>query len=244
MSLGWPIHNVSSKAEFWNHYFWQSEEQPKGEGYFELINHEEPVSEEHARQLRQYNVHKTKWHYCRLDVPLGDYSLRLQFDPLFGEISLVLSHHMGKTFQLGWDDQAHWHPHVLRCEELDLICQCIARQDDSLPHPGIPLILLCRSAPVTDSEDSEQALWTLREAWHSLGLFDAEQINKFLQVVDFRGTGVEWRRDERKRWVLLQEDEDPRVGLYTLRFSENPDFPFLQLSEALDAAQKIVWGEF
>jgi hypothetical protein len=241
MSLGWPIHSVSSKKEFWTDYFWESEIGPTGEGYVQLVNHEEPVSEEDAAQLRRYNIRRSKWHHCRLDVPLGENLLRLQFDPLLSAVYLFLSERSGKAIELGWDDQAHWHPHVLRCEELDLFCRCIARQDTSLPHPGVPLLLLCRFAPVTDSEDSERALFLLREAWHSLGLFTHDQIRKFLRSVDYRGTGVAWRQDNHQRWILhLDRDLHPDVGLYTLRCQENPDFPFDQLGAALQTARQLL----
>jgi hypothetical protein len=205
-----------------------------------LVNHEEPVSEEQAAQLRSYNVIRTKWQYCRLDVPLGGHRMRLQFDPLLNSVNLSLCDPSGKEFELGWDDQAHWHPHVLRCEELDLICRCVARQDPTLPHPGVTLLLFCRFAPVTDSEDSGRALSLLREAWQSLDLFDEPQICKFLKIVDYRGTGVEWRRDTQQNWVLhLDRDLHPRVGLYTLRCTDNPDFPFKPLAAALEEAARI-----
>ena len=239
MSLGWPIHSVASKREFWNDYFWQNDAGLVGD-YQDLVNHKEPLSTEQAAQLRRYNVNRSEWDYCRLDLPLGEYVLRLQFDPQISAVNLLLCDRSGKWIELGWDDQAHWHPHVLRCDELEVICRCIARQDSNLLHPGIPLLLLCRFTPITDSEDSERALSVLREAWHSIGLFDDAQINRFLVMVDYRGTGVEWRFEDNQRWMLyLDRNLHPKVGLYTLRCPENPDFPFEQLAAALTTARAI-----
>lgn len=38
---------------------------------------------------------------------------------------------------------------------LDLICKRVALRDPSLPHPGLPLLLLSRFAPITDSEKAD-----------------------------------------------------------------------------------------
>lgn len=237
MPLDWPIRSVISNAAFWRDYFWQSESSPAGDGYLAIVNHEEPVSAEKAAELRRYNVVRTKWQYCRLDIPLGKQRLRLKFDPQLSSVNLNLCDQSGKEFELGWDDQAHWHPHVLRCEELDKICRSVARQDASLPHPGVPLLLFCRFAPVTDSGDSEHAISLLREAWRSLDLFDDPQICEFLKMVDYRATGVEWRQDAQLDWALhLDRDLHSKVGLYTLRCKDNPDFPFKALVTALDEA--------
>lgn len=70
----------------------------------ELVNHEEPVSEEHAAQLRRYNVIGSKWHYCRSDAPMNGYRLRLQFDPLFSAVYLCLGDQALRAFELGWDN--------------------------------------------------------------------------------------------------------------------------------------------
>jgi hypothetical protein len=211
---------------------------PEG-GFRELVNYERPVTEEETLSLAAHGLRRTVWPYCRLDLPLGDSVLRLQFDPDIHEVTLLLIA-QGEKLQLGWDDQAHWHPHVLRFEELDLFCRCIARLDPSLPHPGVPLLMFCRFAPVTDSEKSARAITLLHEAWRSLGLFNPEQIGNFMRIVDYRGTGVEWRQDSHARWNLyLDRDLHPEIGLYTLRCGENPDFPHRHLAVALSKAREI-----
>ncbi|PWU18244.1 MAG: hypothetical protein C5B50_09605 [Verrucomicrobia bacterium] len=244
MSLDWPVRSIFSNVTFWKCYFWQEGYKLPPDGFLELVNHEEPVSPHQAAYLRQHNATRTKWRYCRLELPLEKHWLRLQFDPQCESINLSLGARSGKCIELGWDDQAHWHPHVLRCEELDLFCRCIAVKDPGLPHPGVSLLLFSRFAPVTDSEDSHRALSVLSEAWKSLKLFDDEEIADFLKMVDFRSTGVEWQRDQQLNWTLhLDRDLHPGTGLYTLRCAENPEFPFEQLRTALNEAAQIAGAQ-
>jgi len=130
---------------------------------------------------------------------------------------------------------------VLRCEELELISRCVARMDAGLPHPGVPLLLLCQFAPITDSEDGERALSLRSSAWRSLKLFNDEEIGQFLKIGDFRGTGVEWQCDGQGNWTLhLNEDQHPEAGLYSLRRQENDSFPFEHLADAMAEAARIV----
>src|SRR5262245_39038856 len=80
--------------------------------------------------------------------------------------------------QIAWDDEAHWHPHVFRWVELDNVCKRIASRSPDLAHPGIPLLLLFRFAPITSEEDYGLAQASLRSAFRHLSLFTDAQIDK------------------------------------------------------------------
>jgi hypothetical protein len=66
----------------------------------------------------------------------GGYSLVLDIDTGLGVVRLgVRTPDSAQTLELGWDDQAHWHPDALRWTELDLIARAAAVVD---PRCGIP----------------------------------------------------------------------------------------------------------
>jgi hypothetical protein len=107
----------------------------------------------------------------------------------------------------------------------------VEKLDASLRHPGLPLLLLYRFAPITDSEDGERAVSLLRRAWNDLRLFSEVEIAQFIERFDCRDQGFEWQMDHEKGWFLYQDDKlRHKKGLYTLRYLENPEFPFEQFN--------------
>jgi hypothetical protein len=124
----------------------------------------------------------------------------------------------GTAVEIAWDDLAHWHPHVLRWVELD----AIGRQVDA--HPGIPLLLLARFAPILTAADAEAALPLIDAAWrHADGQISAQ--NRLLEIIDFRETGARWQHVLGLGWCLEQNDGGERA-LYSLRVSDNSLFPW------------------
>ena len=172
------------------------------------------------------------------ESPDGD--IRFDVSPTAGlvldlaEPTLYLRHAGSeRPAQLGWDDEAHWHPHVLRWAELDAICRAVAINDPSLPHPSVPLLLLNRFAPVTVGDDAEAIFETLEQAWRGLDLFSDDEVAEFSRRYDYRAAGFVWRPDVECGW-LIHQDDTLRQGdeylhhadLYTLRLTRIPDFPF------------------
>ena len=239
MALNWPELSVATEAKFWTDYFWLTSIDRQEQGYVSLVNHEEPVSDDTIRIFQYHRLSPpSSFQYCRLDIPLGKEKLRLQFDPRFLEFNLSLCDSAENRAELAWDDQAAGHPDVLRWGELDLICRCVARLDTRFPHPGLPLLLLYRFAPLTMSEDCEWAIGLVRRAWIGLRLFTAEQIDQFIKLSDSREDGFEWRMDVEKGWYLHQEEGVRyKRDLYTLRHPDNSAFPFARLNAGLKAAQ-------
>jgi len=165
------------------------------------------------------------------------YALRFHLSDNIGSMALSLVHPgTGEPVELGWDDQAHWHPHVLRWEELDLVSRFMSRADPDFAHPGLTLLLLCRFAPicVNDAPDTVQPL--LGEAWRSLGILKDEQIQGHMEFVDRRQDGFCWRQGP-LGWTIDNDQGGPNAAdVYSLRNAENPEFPH----EPLTAYMKLL----
>lgn len=128
--------------------------------------------------------------------------------------------------EVAWDDQAHWHPHVLRWAELDAICRRIAARSSPYPHPGLPLLLLYRFAPLVSDAEYRRYVPLLEHAWGELGLFGPGDTAIFIDRVDFRGQFVEWQHNESVGWFVEQTARAER-DLYSLRILGNSEFPFV-----------------
>jgi hypothetical protein len=132
----------------------------------------------------------------------------------------------GVPIEVAWDDQAHWHPHVFRWTELDALCRRIAARSAEYPHPGIPLLLLYRFAPLTSESEYRAYRPFLEEGWATLALFTADEIAGFIDRVDYRGQGVEWSHTIGLGWTVDQIDPSAERNLYSLRARGNAEFPF------------------
>ncbi|MEH0844718.1 hypothetical protein V6U81_20240 [Micromonospora sp. CPCC 205711] len=143
---------------------------------------------------------------------------------------------------IGWDDMAHWHPFAFRWWELDLVCRAVATLDQSMPHPGPALVLLCRFVSVHDDDDVEQIASTMHTAFESLrpsgwtGYWP--NVTDWLARRDFRGHGVSWRRDPSGNLYAIQQDGGDHP-FYSMRGKPTPDragFPYEEWRHLLTAA--------
>ncbi|BCB85947.1 hypothetical protein Psuf_032600 [Phytohabitans suffuscus] len=99
----------------------------------------------------------------------GGYALVLDLDREYGTYALGLRTPGGsEPIPMAWDDRSRWHPHGLLWPELDLIGRVVALDDPSLPHPGLPVALLCRFAPITPEDDAAAVRDLLGAALRSL----------------------------------------------------------------------------
>jgi hypothetical protein len=99
----------------------------------------------------------------------GGYALVLDLDRQYGTYALGLRTPTSvEPIPMAWDDRSRWHPHGLLWPELDLIGRVVALDDPSLPHPGLPVALLCRFAPITPEDDAGAVRGLLGAALRSL----------------------------------------------------------------------------
>jgi hypothetical protein len=177
---------------------------------------------------------------CLVELPIATgFGLSLSLNAYLSYFQLDLTTPDRLPIMLAFDDQAHWHPHVLRWSELDTICRAVAVNDPELPHPGWVVLLLHRFAPICEGDDIESIVATLEAAWKNVGAFSESEIATFIEKIDARDAGFQWREAEPCGWCLEQEDrEEYSRGLYTLRRPDNEKFPFAQWRQMIDAAER------
>jgi hypothetical protein len=221
MPLPVPLRSLVQDRRFWTDYFWEEDS--------EL----DAIVAGRYRDLRD----------CRVDFPVSDhYGLVLDMDEELSYFSLSLrSPEASDPVEIAWDDQAHWHPHVLRWEELDLVGRCVALGDPELPHPGLPVVLLHRFTPTCVNDDVDVIDPMLASAYRSLRLFTDREIDAYLERRDYRQGRFTWEHREPLGWTLSQ-DEAARghsgYCLYSLRTAENDEFPFRPLRQIVEEAKR------
>lgn len=203
---------------FWKDFFWMTEGEPHS------FRSDPPYP-----QLAKF----------KLGLPICDgYGLSLSFDHNLITFSLDFIAPNEDPVNIAFDDQAHWHPHVLRWSELETICRAIALHDSELSHPGWVVLLLYRFAPICVNDDIEAITATLEAAWRRIGGLSDNDITTFIERMDARDADFRWREDESVGWVI-EQDDDSRAwkGLYTLRSADNEKFPFTEWSQMIEAAR-------
>jgi hypothetical protein len=191
----------------------------------------------------------------------GGYALVLDIGAGFSMIKLGMrTPDSGQTLELGWDDQAHWHPDALRWAELDLIARAGAIVDPRLRHPGPVLALVARFV-VLDHDDNLDAITPLMDAAFGpppLPRLDVDPLAPTLPIdfgplvpvatwwprtrdwlhrVDGRHSGVAWHRHDDGTWTVDQQDEnDVDRYLCSLR-RPGGEFPFADWRKLVTAAE-------
>ncbi|GAA1555487.1 hypothetical protein GCM10009678_43110 [Actinomadura kijaniata] len=172
-----------------------------------------------------------------VEFALSDgHGLRLDLEPDIDMYTLSLL----DGPELGWDDEAHPHPHVLRCAELDLLCRAWAVTDPSAAHPGAPLVLLGRFAIVTEDAELDAVAPLVETALRRVAA--PLTVGAWLERRDFRDAGVTWRHDPRTgRWTVGQDSGGDR-DLYSLRSGDG--FPAAGLAGLLAEAERVLEEAF
>ncbi len=173
---------------------------------------------------------------CVVSFPLavGKPRLDLTLDPYLGCIALrIREHALGAPLSLGWDDQSHPCPHVLRWPELEAIARASTALDPTLG--ALPLLLLCRFAPICDEDDVDSIVALLAEAWATVGL-TRMQARRYIERIDHRDADYRWVQGETGRYVLERGSQDPPP---TLRFTDG-DFPHRIFARYVEVAEGVV----
>jgi hypothetical protein len=217
--------------EFWTAFFMQGDEDPWGDDRWEQAGQftaDFPVGGGHA---------------VRLDIRMDLTSFELE----------LLSPGNDVPSSLGWDDDAQWHPHVFRWEELDLVCRAVALTEPSLRHPGPALALLWRFAVIGEHDDLDRITPLVDAAFVALRP-DAQAGNGWWPRVwntfgnqDLRDASVVWQRDAQGNWSVTQDESLDRPGpdLYSLRWTpdepgDESSFPFTAWRALLDQARRTL----
>ena len=173
---------------------------------------------------------------CRFDVGDG-FAVVVTADKSLCAMDIALARSpAGEGVRIGWDDEAHWHPHVLRWDELEVIARACAKQDDRLSHPGLPVLVLCRFAPICEDDDESSIVSLLEAAWAGVPGVTETAVTRFIERLDHRSHGFHWR--ETPRGSVIEQDPDRRrsTGLYTLREEGGGEFPWDLMLSVVAAA--------
>ncbi|WP_285696723.1 hypothetical protein [Actinomadura sp. NBRC 104412] len=178
---------------------------------------------------------------------VGDgYGLVLTLD-FFGYYGLCLvAPGLAEAVQVAWDDQAHFHPHLMRWPELDLLCRAVALHDPSLRHPGPMLALLARFAVLDDHDDVDVMTPLVDAAFHLVrpGRGDGgprPETRDWYELRDLGGTGLNWTtRPDGHLAVDQPYDLNVRRPLYSTRTPDSDSFPFSEWAGLLERAGRLV----
>lgn len=151
-----------------------------------------------------------------LTLPCGvSHGLSAQID----EGSSVTLLDLETSTELGWLDDAHFHPNCLRAAEVLFV----AAAQDSLEKRCLATLLLLPFAVVTTDSETTAIRSHGQHAWNALG-FAGECPG--LHLPEFDHQFVDWYLDSKGRWCLREKVTDLSARpLYTLRVDDNPDFP-------------------
>ncbi|GAA0244342.1 hypothetical protein GCM10010492_49520 [Saccharothrix mutabilis subsp. mutabilis] len=173
----------------------------------------------------------------------GGYSLDLDISDSYFDLGLRAPG-ADEPVTVGWSDEAHFHPHALRWEELDLVCRAAALLDPDLRHPGPGLALLSRFVVVSAYDDVETIRSLLHAAFTGLKPKDAEGYWPAAQDVagdaDFRHQAVVWHRDTDGNYSVHKDMSTfDGTDLYSTR-TRGSDFPWADWRSLLDQAERTL----
>jgi len=186
----------------------------------------------------------------------SDEEYRAEFG-LGGGLGLVLDVELGnwvglglaapgrtEPVELGWDDEAHFHPHVMRWSELDLLARAAAVHDPTLRHPG-PVVALLARFVVLDEQDEPGAITPLVDAAFRAvrpgpGRGVRPETRDWYELRDLSGTGLRWTDEGRRSAVSQPDDLTIMRPLYTLRAPGSDEFPFAEWEALLVRAEAIL----
>ncbi|MEU6341728.1 hypothetical protein ABZ883_12370 [Streptomyces sp. NPDC046977] len=222
----------SAEPGFWPLYLFDSQ---ATEAYAEAREDEEPEEDEILRAE------------FPLDRGLG---LRLEFEPGIEYVDLaVLAPDSAEARTVGWDDTAHFHPHVMPWSELDLLCRAVALRDPASRYPGPMLALLLRFAFLSGGEDLDTITPLVDAAFSAAQPAEdsdaasragvREETRDWFDLRDLRGTRIEWADGPDGCRTVTQHDRDGAM-LYSLREPASDEFPFAAWSGLLARATELL----
>jgi hypothetical protein len=215
---------VTHTPEFWSRYLFE-QTHALGNPFFRSEDAPQPRVED-----------------CTLAFRVGDnIGLDLSLSANLGYISLAVVHpSLSTPHEIAWDDEVHWHPHLMRWTELDTFCKACERSGNGETQGA--LLLLYRFTPICNDNDYALASHLLDRAWATVVGVKQAVAESRLARMDHRDSGFEWV-SKPSGWFIQQSQEaskDAKAQLYSLRHPDNPEFPSAAFASVMDLARTIV----
>lgn len=148
--------------------------------------------------------------------------------------------------ELGWDDLAHFHPHVLRWAESDLLGRAVALRDPELRHPGPLLALLLRFAFLDGRDDPDTITPLVDAAFRLVRPLDdgggvRPETRDWYELRNLSGSGLRWTTTPGGHPAVAQDDHvNADIPLSSLRSPGGRGFPFAEWAAFTERAEQIV----
>jgi hypothetical protein len=216
------LQSLLATKEFWFYY--------QGSGVDQLD----------AGLVQRFAPKKPGGEYDPLTIRLecaSPYAIEIEVTLDYYTVNLSLTK-QDKSFELGWWDDARWHPFALRWQEVGkLMRYWAAHPTPSSVAPATALLLLARF--VGNGVDEGDALRARRKrvavAYRQLGIFSISEIKRLLKNTLLRPSedDYRWRRHRTLGWVFGGE-----YPCYSIRNEEHADggegrFPFVEWKRVL-----------
>ena len=166
----------------------------------------------------------------------GGYQLEIEFIPeLFKHIYLLKN---GEKTLLGWWDNAHWHPHFLRIEELELIAEYVKKNDAKWIGLDIPFLFLFGFLCVVDDKTETYVEQKVKRIFNSFNHQLGDMVGKDFHFLYRTHKNYHWHFDAQSDWLVLADE----YGAYSLRQKryEEQKFPFEDWKDMINQIEKAL----
>jgi hypothetical protein len=169
---------------------------------------DEPLGEEILRQFGRNIINGREYPQAVIALPCGsEFSLELTISPDLGSVNLGLHNaQMNRVAEMGWWDDARWHPHALRWSELKRLHQYWLSDSLGHIHPSAAFLLLGLFVGHGADErgDFEARKETIAEHYEQLQLFTPTEIAELVERTFVLPSEEDytWSEDDELGWVF------------------------------------------
>ncbi len=207
--------------------------------FFYVHANEDPLPSEVLRHFGTTNINGRVYPEAVVSLSCGDrLSLQITITPDLASIDLALRDAgTDAVAEMGWWDDARWHPHALRWSELLRLHEYWTERLDAAVHPSAAFLLLAvfvgHGSDERDRSAERKAL--IASHYERLKLFNAAEVAQLTDDTfilpsedDYR-----WTRDEELGWVFGGD-----YPCYSIRNREHSGgsegmFPFSEWATAM-----------
>jgi len=209
---------------------------------------DEPLDDDVVRHFDTTTINRREYLEAVIPLPCGaDFSLEVTISPDLGSVNLGLRNaNTNAVAEMGWWDDARWHPHALRWSELTRLHQYWVSRLAPAIHPSAAFLLLARFVGngLDERDHFSQRKDVIRDHYEELQLFTLAETTKLADKTfvlpsedDYR-----WTEDDEFGWVFGGE-----YPCYSIRNREHSGgseglFPFSDWSTVFDQLPPPIRG--